>query len=64
MGLRLRGFFLQNLRLFPNYYKVAVGSGTIMFAKNHINEHCIKIKLQHYDRTEPNHAYMSIWLVA
>ena len=35
-----------------------------MFTQNHINAHCVKMKLQHFDPKQPNHAYLSIWLVA
>ena len=35
-----------------------------MFTQNHINAHCIKMKLQHYDQKQQNHAYLFIWLVA
>ena len=35
-----------------------------MFIQNHINAHCINLKLQHYDQKQPNHAYLSNWLVA
>ena len=35
-----------------------------MFTQNHINAHGVKMKLQNYDQKQPNHAHLSIWLVA